>query len=94
MPKAILNGVVIAESNDAVEVEGNHYFPRDSVNEDYLRASDTKTICPWKGTASYYNIEAGGEVVRDGAWYYPETKEAALHIKDYIAFWRGVEVEE
>ena len=90
--KAIWNGKVIAESDNTVVVEGNHYFPPESVNFDYLKSSDKHTTCPWKGTASYYNIEANGETNRDSAWYYPEPKQAAAEIKDYVAFWRGVEI--
>ncbi len=92
--KAIWNSTVIAESDDTVVVEGNHYFSRDSVLEEYLRDSDTTSICPWKGTASYHHIEIDGEINRDAAWYYPEPKDAASEIRDRIAFWRGVEVTE
>lgn len=90
--KAIWQGAVIARSEDTVVVEGNHYFPADAVNHDYLRASDTHTTCPWKGVASYYDVALGEDINRDAAWYYPETKEAAKHIEGRIAFWRGVEV--
>lgn len=92
--RALWKGVVIAESDDIVEVEGNHYFPPGSVNMDYLRPSDTRTACPWKGEASYYSVHAGGETSTDAAWYYPEPKDAAQHIKGRVAFWRGVEVRE
>ncbi|MGC8825912.1 MAG: DUF427 domain-containing protein [Anaerolineae bacterium] len=92
--KAIWNGAVIAESDKTIVVEGNHYFPPESVRREYLQPSDTHTTCPWKGTASYYHVVVGGEVNRDAAWYYPEPKPAASHIKDYVAFWRGVQVVE
>ncbi|UCG70849.1 MAG: DUF427 domain-containing protein [Thermoplasmata archaeon] len=93
MPKAIWNNVVIAESNKYEEVEGNIYFPSESVKKEYLRPSDTHTTCFWKGVASYYNIEVEGKVNKDAAWYYPDPKPAAMNIKDYIAFWKGVKVE-
>lgn len=91
--KAIWNNQVIAESTATVVVEGNHYFPIDSVNMALLKASDTHTVCPWKGTASYYSIEAGGETNKDAAWYYPQPKDAAANIKGRVAFWKGVKVE-
>ena len=90
--KAIWNGAVLAESDDTVVVEGNHYFPPDSVRREHFRESETHTVCPWKGTASYYDVVAGGEVNRDAAWYYPRPKDAAKEIKDRVAFWRGVKV--
>jgi uncharacterized protein (DUF427 family) len=93
MPKAIWNGVTLAESNNTIVVEGNQYFPPDAVNRAYFKSSDTHTTCPWKGLASYYDVEVNGQVNKDAAWYYPEPKEAAQQIKDYIAFWRGVQVE-
>jgi uncharacterized protein (DUF427 family) len=92
--KAIWNGAVIAESDATIVVEGNHYFPPESVRREYLQPSDTHTTCPWKGVASYYHVVVGGQVNRDAAWYYPEPKPAASHIKDYVAFWRGVQVVE
>lgn len=92
--KAIWNGAVIAESDATVVVEGNHYFPSDSVNREYLRDSAHQTRCPWKGMASYYTLEVDGETNPDAAWYYPEPSEAAAQIRDHIAFWRGVEVVE
>ncbi len=92
MVKATWNGVVIAESDDTVVVEGNHYFPRASVNPDVLADSKTTTYCPWKGTAHYHGICANGATNADAAWYYPEPKDAAAQIKDRIAFWRGVVV--
>jgi uncharacterized protein (DUF427 family) len=91
--KAVWNGAVLAESDQTVVVEGNHYFPVDSVNMSYFRSSDTHTTCPWKGIASYYNVEVNGQVNKDAAWYYPTPKEAASNIKDHIAFWKGVKVE-
>ena len=94
MPKAIWNGVVVAESESTQQIEGNHYFPPESVKTEFLTKSDTTTVCPWKGTASYYNIEIDGKVARDAVWVYPEPKEAAKQIKDYLAFWRGVEIIE
>jgi uncharacterized protein (DUF427 family) len=90
--KAIWNGEVIAESDDTIVIEGNHYFPPDSVKSDFLTDSETHTVCPWKGTASYYNILVNGEVNADAAWYYPEVSEMAKGIKGYVAFWKGVEV--
>ena len=90
--KAIWNGEVIAESNDTIVIEGNHYFPPESVKKEYLQGSDTHTVCPWKGTASYHDLLVNGEVNADAAWYYPEVSELAKSIKGYIAFWKGVEV--
>ena len=90
--KAIWNNQVIAESNNTVVVEGNHYFPLNAVKKEYLQPSDTHTTCPWKGEASYYSVVVNGETNKDAAWYYPEPKEAASQIKDYVAFWRGVEI--
>lgn len=92
--KATWNGAVIAESDQTVVVEGNHYFPPDAINREYFKASDTHSTCPWKGEASYYNVEVNGEVNKDAAWYYPETKSAADNIRGYVAFWRGVKVGE
>ncbi len=83
---------MIAESDDTIVVEGNHYFPPGSVNKDLLQPSGTHTICPWKGIASYYSIAVNGRVNKDAAWYYPDPKDAAKEIKDYIAFWKGVAV--
>jgi len=93
MPRAVWNGTVIAESDHTRVVEGNHYFPPESVRRDHLRESATHTTCPWKGVASYYDVVVGSDVNRDAAWYYPETKDAATDIRGYIAFWRGVSVE-
>ena len=93
MPRATWNGAVLAESDRTVVVEGNQYFPPDSVRKEYFRASDTHTICPWKGTASYHHVEVDGQRNPDAAWYYPEPKPAAAQIKNYLAFWKGVRVE-
>jgi len=87
------NGTVIAESDDIVMVEGNAYFPIEAVRDDVLRPSDTHTICPWKGTASYYSVEVDGKVNPDAAWYYPEPSEKAQMITGRVAFWHGVEVD-
>jgi uncharacterized protein (DUF427 family) len=91
--KAIWNGEVIAESSDTVVVEGNHYFPADSVKSEFLRPSSTHTTCPWKGLASYHSLEVGGQTNADAAWYYPDPKEPAQRIKGRIAFWKGVKIE-
>ncbi len=90
--QAIWNGAVIAESDDTVVVENNHYFPLESVRQDVLRPSEYETVCPWKGTASYYSLEVDGKMNHDAAWYYPQPKEAASEIQGRLAFWRGVEV--
>jgi uncharacterized protein (DUF427 family) len=90
--RAVWNDKVIAESDDTVVVEGNHYFPRQSVDASVLVASSTHTTCPWKGEASYFSLEVDGETNRDAAWFYPEPKDAAAQIKDRVAFWRGVTV--
>jgi uncharacterized protein (DUF427 family) len=90
--KATWKNRVIAESNDTKVVEGNHYFPKDSVKQHYLKESDTHSTCPWKGEASYYHVEIDGQVKKDAAWYYPEPKSAAAEIKDHVAFWKGIEV--
>jgi uncharacterized protein (DUF427 family) len=94
MPRAIWNGAVLAESDDTVLVEGNHYFPPESVHREYLRPSDTHTVCGWKGTASYYHVEVNGRENPDAAWYYPDPLPAAENIADRVAFWKGVKVEE
>ena len=88
--RAIWNDTVIAESDDTVVVENNHYFPRSSVREDLLQDSDTTSVCPWKGTASYQSIEVDGQVNKDALWFYPEPKDAAKEITDRVAFWKGV----
>ena len=90
--KAIWNGQIIADSDHTKNVEGNQYFPIDSVNKDFLTSSDTQTVCHWKGTASYYDVVVSGQVNKDAAWYYPNPSDKAKPIKDYIAFWRGVEI--
>lgn len=91
--RAIWNGAVIAESDDTVVVEGNHYFPPEAVDRRYLRPSETHTVCGWKGTASYYTLEVDGRTNPDAAWSYPETKPEAAHVEGRIAFWKGVVVE-
>ena len=93
MRHAIWNGAVIAESDRCVVVEGNPYFPADTVKREFLRDSSTHTICGWKGTASYYDVVVNGETNKDAAWHYPEPKPEAANIKGYIAFWKGVKVE-
>ena len=90
--KATWNGQVLAESDRTVVVEGNHYFPSDSLKREFFKDSSQQTVCPWKGTASYYDLEVDGQTNPGAAWYYPEPKEAAAEIKGHIAFWRGVEV--
>ncbi len=90
--KAVWNGTVIAESDDTVVVEGNHYFPRESVRDDVVRPSDTQSVCPWKGTASYYSLELDGQQSTDAAWYYPQPKDAAKQIQGRVAFWKDVKV--
>lgn len=92
MPKAVWNGVVIAESTDTEVVEGNHYFPPESLNKSCFRRSDHTTVCGWKGTASYYDVVAGDSVNEQAAWFYPDPKEAAASIKGRVAFWKGVQV--
>jgi uncharacterized protein (DUF427 family) len=93
MPKAVWNGEVIAESDDTVIVEGNHYFPESSVRREAIAPSDEHSICPWKGTASYYDVVAGGQTNSGAAWYYPEPKPEAAMVADRVAFWRGVTIE-
>lgn len=94
MAKATWNGVAIAESDDYETVEGNIYFPQDSVKREYLSDSDHHTTCPWKGEASYYHVVVDGETNENAAWHYPQPKPAASHIKNHIAFWHGVSVEQ
>ena len=91
--KATWKGTVLAESDETVVVEGNHYFPADSIKREHFRESGAHTTCPWKGEASYYDVLVGDEVNADAAWYYPEPSDAAKQIKDRVAFWRGVRVE-
>ena len=90
--KAIWNGAVIAESDDTVVVEDNHYFPRASLVEQHFASSDNRSVCHWKGTASYFHVEVDGERNPNAAWYYPEPSPAAAEIRDRVAFWRGVDV--
>lgn len=90
--KAIWNGVTIAESNDTIVIENNHYFPADSINKDFFKESKTHTNCPWKGVASYYSLEVDGAKNEDAAWYYPAASELAKQIEGYVAFWKGVEI--
>ena len=91
--KATWNGAVVAESDDIVTVEGNAYFPRAAVRDEFLLPSDLHTICPWKGEASYYSLEVDGKQNPDAAWFYPEASEKAKPIEGYVAFWRGVTVD-
>ena len=92
--KAIWNGEIIAESDATIIIEGNHYFPPETINPEFVKSSDTHTTCPWKGLASYYNVEVNGSTNSDAAWYYPEVSELAKGIKGYVAFWHGVKVTE
>ena len=92
--KAIWNNQVIAESNETVVVENNHYFPPDSIKKEFFKGSEMHTTCPWKGVASYYTLVVDGEENTDAAWYYPEVSELAKSIKGYVAFWKGVTVTE
>ncbi len=91
--KAIWNNEIIAESDDTIVIEMNHYFPPESVNKDFLKKSDTHTTCPWKGEASYYSLNVTGKLNKDAAWFYPAPKKEAEEIKNYIAFWKGVVVK-
>ncbi|MEO1009035.1 MAG: DUF427 domain-containing protein [Planctomycetota bacterium] len=93
MARAIFNGQVIAESSDTKIVEGNHYFPPESLNKDFVQDSDVRTTCPWKGEARYYDVVVDGKTAEHAAWYYPDAKDQAKDFEGYIAFWRGVEVE-
>ncbi len=90
--KATWNGHVVAESDDVVKVEGNAYFPINSLDKSVLRDSTTHSTCPWKGTASYYTLEVGGQQNKDAAWFYPEPKQAAAEVKNRVAFWKGVAI--
>jgi uncharacterized protein (DUF427 family) len=94
MAKAIWENTVLAESDRIIEVEGNQYFPPDSINKQFFKANDHHTTCPWKGLASYYDLEVNGKNNASAAWYYPAPKPAAKQIKDYVAFWRGVKIEK
>ena len=91
--KALWNGATLAESDRTIVVEGNHYFPHDSIKSEYFKPSDTHTVCGWKGTASYYDVVVNGQVNKDAAWYYPSAKDDAKNIENYVAFWKGVKVE-
>lgn len=90
--QAVFNGAVIAESDQTVVVEGNHYFPAESIDPQYFAPSATHTTCSWKGTASYYTVAVDGQTNGDAAWFYPDPKDAAAAIKDHVAFWKGVQV--
>jgi uncharacterized protein (DUF427 family) len=94
MAKATWEDAVLAESNHCVEVEDNQYFPPDAIQQEYFKPSATHTVCPWKGTASYYDVEVNGKRNKDAAWFYPEPKREAKQIKGYVAFWKGVKVEK
>ena len=90
--KAIWNNEILADSNQTIVVEGNHYFPQSAINVRFFKKSDKTTVCSWKGTASYYDIEVQGKLNKDAAWFYPEPKSAASNIAGYVAFWKGVSV--
>jgi uncharacterized protein (DUF427 family) len=90
--KAIWNGAVVAESDKTEVVEGNHYFPPDAIKKQYFAPSETHSVCPWKGTASYYTVQVDGKSNQDAAWYYPSASDKAKNIENYVAFWKGVEV--
>jgi uncharacterized protein (DUF427 family) len=92
VPKAVWKGVTLAESDQTVLVEGNHYFPPESINKVFFMESESHTVCPWKGVASYYTIKVNGDENYDAAWFYPQPTSAAQLIKDHVAFWRGVEL--
>ncbi|NJM16536.1 MAG: DUF427 domain-containing protein [Bacteroidales bacterium] len=94
MAKAIWNNQVLAESNDTFKIEGNVYFPPQAIKDAFFEASGTHTVCSWKGEASYYSIKVNGQHNKDAAWFYPDPKPAAQQIKNYVAFWKGVKVEE
>jgi uncharacterized protein (DUF427 family) len=93
MARALWNGILIAQSDKTEVVEGDHYFPPESVKREYLVPSETTSVCPWKGVATYFHLEVDGEIQSDAAFCYAEPKEAAMRIKDHVAFWKGVEVE-
>ena len=92
--KAIWNGTVIAQSDETVVVEGNHYFPRESIDPQYFASSDNRSVCHWKGTANYFHVEVDGKRNPNAAWYYATPSDAAAEIRDHVAFWHGVEVAE
>ncbi len=91
--RAIWKGVVLAESDDTIVIEGNHYFPPETIKQEYFKENTRHTVCPWKGVASYYDIVVEDDVNRSGAWYYPDPSAAASQIKNYVAFWNGVKIE-
>ena len=91
--KATWNGITLAESDETVVVEGNHYFPAQAINSEYFQESSSQTVCPWKGVASYYDVVVNGDVNRNAAWFYPSASEAAKNIEGYVAFWHGVRVQ-
>lgn len=93
MPRAVWRGEVLAESEDTIVVEGNHYFPDESLNKEFFRSSSHRSLCPWKGLASYYTVEVGGERNENAAWYYPKPSPLARKVKGRVAFWQGVTVE-
>lgn len=90
--KAIWNNQILAESDDTIVVEGNHYFPEDAINQEFFAPSETHTVCGWKGTASYYDVVVNGAANKDAAWFYPDAKDEAKEIENYIAFWKDVEI--
>lgn len=92
--KAIWNGQILAESNETIVIEGNHYFPKESIKSDYFNESKTRSTCPWKGEASYYHLEVNGKMNEDAAWFYPKASKLAKNIEGYVAFWRGVEIKQ
>ena len=92
--KAIWNGEVLAESDDTIVIEGNHYFPETSLKKEFITESNTHTVCPWKGTASYYSLSVNGKDNPDAVWFYPTPSELAKGIKNRVAFWKGVQVEK
>ena len=92
MPKATWNGTVLAESNETIEIEGNQYFPPESVKRQYLEDSTMHSTCPWKGEASYYHVVVNNEKNPDAAWYYPNPKDAAAQLRNYVAFWKGIQI--
>ncbi|MBS1957049.1 MAG: DUF427 domain-containing protein [Cyanobacteria bacterium SZAS-4] len=94
MPKAVWNNAVVAESDQCEVVEGNYYFPPDSLHKDYFRPSSNTSICSWKGEAKYYSLEVDGKQNQDAAWFYPDPKPEAKNIRGYVAFWKGVKVEQ
>lgn len=93
MIRAVWNGAVLAETEETVLLEGNHYFPADSLRREYFADSPTTSVCPWKGTAHYYSVTVDGQLNADAAWYYPEPSTKAGQIKDHVAFWKGVQVD-